>query len=92
MPGERRMNTVVLKLFPFTDQQKLHAYMQKKMKFPSCYGRNLDALYDCLTDIKEDTAVDLRFDPENTLQKQVLTVFSQAVSDNRHLAIIKTRI
>ena len=62
------------------------------MKFPDYYGGNLDALYDCLTDISSDTAVDIRYDAENDMQRAVLEVFSDAVAANTHLAIIKTKV
>ena len=62
------------------------------MKFPDYYGGNLDALYDCLTDISIDTAVDIRYDEENDMQRAVLEVFSDAVAANTHLAIIKTKV
>ena len=34
-----------------TSKQELHEHLQTLMKFPSYYGKNLDALYDVLTDI-----------------------------------------
>ena len=40
-------------------KKKAHAYLAEKLSFPSYYGKNLDALYDCLTDISEPTAVGL---------------------------------
>ena len=61
------------------------------MKFPEYYGYNLDALYDCLTDITSDTAIEIRYDGDNELQMSVLSVFSDAVAANTHLAIIKTK-
>ena len=65
---------------------------KRKWKFPDYYGGNLDALYDCLTDISSDTAVDIRYDAENDMQRAVLEVFSDAVAANTHLAIIKTKV
>ena len=35
----------------------IHEYLAEKFGFPSYYGKNLDALYDCLTDICEPTCV-----------------------------------
>ena len=34
-----------------------HGQLAEKFGFPDYYGHNLDALYDCLTDITSDTAV-----------------------------------
>lgn len=38
-------------------KELIHEYIAKSMDFPDYYGKNLDALYDCLTDIDEPTAV-----------------------------------
>ena len=34
---------------------QLHRVLAQELEFPSWYGSNLDALYDCLTDLEEDT-------------------------------------
>lgn len=86
------MNNITLKLDKFSKNNDIHDYLKKKMKFPEFYGKNLDALYDCLTDISSDTAIDIRYDADNELQKSVLEVFSDAVAANTHLAIIKTKV
>lgn len=86
------MNSITLKLDKFSKKEELHSYLKKKMKFPDYYGENLDALFDCLTDISTDTAVDIKYDEDNELQRAVLAVFSDAVSQNTHLAIIKTKV
>ena len=86
------MNNITLKLDKFSEKNEIHNYLKKKMKFPDYYGGNLDALYDCLTDIRSDTAVDIRYDAENDMQRAVLEVFSDAVAANTHLAIIKTKV
>ena len=35
-----------------TSKQMLHTYFADEMNFPEWYGKNLDALYDFLTDIE----------------------------------------
>lgn len=35
----------------------LHSLLAKSLDFPSYYGKNLDALYDCLTDISQQTQI-----------------------------------
>lgn len=39
-------------------REQLHDTLAQQLAFPAHYGRNLDALYDCLTDLTED--VELR--------------------------------
>ena len=86
------MNNITLKLDKFSKKEELHSYLKKKMKFPDYYGENLDAIFDYLTDISTDTAVDIKYDADNELQRAVLAVFSDAVAANTHLAIIKTKV
>ena len=35
----------------------LHELLARELRFPGWYGRNLDALHDCLTAICEDTQI-----------------------------------
>ena len=37
----------------FKTKEKAHIYLKQVLRLPSYYGNNLDALYDCLTDIQE---------------------------------------
>lgn len=39
------------------DREMLHSTLARAMDFPDWYGRNLDALYDCLTDAVEETEI-----------------------------------
>ncbi len=36
---------------------EIHDILSEALSFPEWYGRNLDALHDCLTDISEDTEI-----------------------------------
>ena len=36
---------------------RLHRLLAEQLDFPDWYGGNLDALYDCLTDLTEETTV-----------------------------------
>ena len=38
-----------------SDKKQLHDQLSMGLGFPAWYGSNLDALYDCLMDIHEDT-------------------------------------
>ncbi|MCM1568901.1 MAG: barstar family protein [Roseburia sp.] len=37
------------------DKEALHDMLTVALKLPDWYGRNMDALYDCLTDVQEET-------------------------------------
>ncbi|RAP53607.1 MAG: ribonuclease inhibitor [Methanosphaera sp. rholeuAM270] len=40
-------------------KKERHDYLKKELNFPDYYGRNLDALYDCLTEIGVETEITL---------------------------------
>lgn len=40
-----------------TDKKTLHDILAAALQLPDWYGRNLDALYDCLTDMKEEVEI-----------------------------------
>ena len=41
------------------DKESLHRHMEKTLDFPEWYGGNLDALYDCLTELMEEVDVEI---------------------------------
>ena len=68
---------------------RLHRLLAEQLDFPDWYGGNLDALYDCLTELT-DTAVvfvDLRR-AEGTYFDKVLQVFWEAAEGNPCLTIL----
>ena len=38
---------------------QLHEYIAKELSFPEYYGKNLDSLYDLLTERREETLIEL---------------------------------
>ena len=53
------MKTVTLDCAAFTTKQQLHAALKEALSFPDWYGNNLDALYDCLTEVDPPTCLQL---------------------------------
>lgn len=43
-----------------TDRAEAHDYLARRLALPEYYGRNLDALYDCLSSGMEDTEIELQ--------------------------------
>ena len=41
-------------------KDELHKFMGSALDFPEWYGKNLDALYDCLTDLTEEVEIHLQ--------------------------------
>lgn len=46
-----------------SSKQAVHEYLKEQFGFPDYYGGNLDALYDCLTDLAEDTGICFEEEP-----------------------------
>lgn len=57
-----------------------HKYLKKILDFPDYYGENLDALYDCLTDIGTDTEIIL--DNDKLVDKEIIDTFIDASNEN----------
>ena len=51
------MTYIILDGAQMQDREALHDQLQDRLHLPAWYGRNLDALYDCLTDPSEDVTV-----------------------------------
>lgn len=65
-----------------------HDALAEAFGFPAYYGRNLDALHDCLGDIGEDTAVivtDMGSADENG--RRILTVLWDSARENPQLSL-----
>ena len=61
--------------------QEGHDYLMKALNFPDYYGKNLDALYDCLTEIECEIEL---INPEE-VDKDILDTFTDAASENEFL-------
>ena len=48
---------VKLDTYQMIDREDAHEYLKNKFQFPDYYGRNLDALYDLLTEMHETEVV-----------------------------------
>ena len=49
------------------DRKMLHDTLAGELGLPDWYGRNLDALFDCLTDVSEETYI--RIEAEEELER-----------------------
>jgi len=91
------MKKVILDLSVPENKKELHEYIAGELSFPDYYGKNLDALYDMLTDISEPTAIGL-FPPTPDFNEldmdlmvyidQLCDVFRDAEKSNPELAVI----
>ena len=51
------MTHIVIDGAAIRDREGLHGLLAERLDLPAWYGRNLDALHDCLTDLREVTVV-----------------------------------
>lgn len=66
--------------------EAVYEYLRKELAFPPYFGRNLDALYDCLTDIGAPTHLILT-GAADPCAKKFLPVFKDAARENRNLSV-----
>lgn len=70
------------------DAAKVHDYLKEILEFPEYYGSNLDALYDCLTDLED---IEITINPpeeDGAIFQKVLRVFKAADRNNDSMKLI----
>ena len=80
------MREYVLNLKGLYSKDKIHARIKSVFAFPEYYGGNLDALHDCLTDIRTPCVITIKnadlAAPEMTdYVERLLTVFKDAADE-----------
>ena len=77
---------IILDASCLRSRKAAHEYLKEQLGFPDYYGRNLDALYDCLTALDETEIefVNLESGAESYFAK-VLPVFQEAEESNKKL-------
>lgn len=76
----------------FSTREAAHAYIADTLGFPEHYGANLDALFDCLAELKKGTRIALLNSALADGQlgeygKKLLRVFDAAAGENPGLAL-----
>ena len=80
------MKRVELIASQLADQEVLHDVLTRELELPEWYGRNLDALYDCLTELKDVELVLIGWPDEGYLSR-VRRVIVAAAWENDHLSV-----
>ncbi|WP_103604386.1 barstar family protein [Campylobacter concisus] len=79
------MKSVILDAKKMAEKEKMHEYFAKKFELPEYYGRNLDALFDCLCEISEPTFIKLK--NENSLddstKESLALLFRDVCNENK---------
>ena len=66
--------------------EAVYDYLQTELSFPAWFGRNLDALHDCLTDISTPTRLVLT-GASSPCGQRFLRVFKDAAKRNKQLSV-----
>ena len=74
-------------------REQLHDALAKQLSLPDYYGRNLDALFDCLTELREETELrlvrrDELFAHLGVYADILQNVLRDACEENPHLRLI----
>lgn len=85
------MKIIYLDCLKMTDKIIAHNYLLRMLSLPKYYGNNLDALYDCLTDLEPIIITFLNFyvlsNNHDYLQK-IISVFQEAADANPNIQLI----
>ena len=86
------MNIIVIDGRKMTDRETEHNYLKKKLALPDYYGRNLDALFDCLCEMNNvQIVVSYVQEMKDNLRRyadNIINVFEAAQEKNPKLSVI----
>lgn len=82
------MHIVYLDTREFTDKEASHAYLKEMLDFPEYYGANLDALYDCLTDLPPTEIFLENVEDAGLFYPVIKHVMQSAKKENRDIRIL----
>ena len=81
------MKQIVLDGNILADAAKMHDYLKEMLDFPEYYGKSLDALHDCLTDLENIEITINVSDKDGAILQRVLRVFKSADRENDSLKV-----
>ena len=82
------MKEITLNCAKIASMAEMHDILAKELDFPGWYGRNLDALHDCLTAICEETKITFLHFPSLPFPSAgLLNVLRDSENENEKLEI-----
>ena len=78
------MKIVILDAKKMAEKENMHEYFAKKFDLPEYYGRNLDALFDCLCEINEPTLIKLKNEEflDDSAKESLIRLFRDGCNEN----------
>lgn len=87
------MKKITLDFKDLYTPRQMHEYIAQMLEFPEYYGKNLDALYDCLTDICEETQITvMNYDILDYRENAMINTFLDAAEENDCLEVFTTHL
>ncbi len=83
------MKKIVLDGRILADEAKAHRYLKEKFSFSEYYGGNLDALYDCLTELQDVEIVVNAAEKKTPYLQKILRVFEAASKESEGSMILQ---
>jgi len=83
------MQIICLDFREIESREELHDFLERNLELPEYYGRNLDALYDVLTEESEETVISVTGIDDETLGyfKACVSVLRDAARENDRLTV-----
>ncbi len=87
------MTRVILDFAAIEDEAALHDLLARDLRLPAQYGRNLDALWDCLTrDVKGPVTIELRHvDKADARLKRYIALLREAAGKRSDLRLAEQK-
>lgn len=81
------MKEIILDGNNLLEKEKAHDYLKQTLELPEYYGNNLDALYDCLTELQDVVIKICATGQENVYFQRMMRVFKAAAEENEKLEV-----
>lgn len=86
------MKTIIIDGNEIISMSDIHSIFAEELDFPEWYGKNLDALYDCLGDVTEE--VEIIFENTDELEenlgisfKKLMRLLEDVSSENDYISV-----
>jgi len=82
---EEAKQKIILDVYELSERG--HEYLKELFEFPEYYGENLDALYDCLSELDDTEVIVINMDEIDDFSCDILSVFDEVAEDYGNIAL-----